>query len=271
MISRELYEDISKQWGSHGVIYQKYNRLETRYPLLLKELGVFKGKHVLEVGANAGMAAYEITKFARQYTGVERATGYWRQSQITQKYIENKNVTFYNCSIKSYIKRLLRGDITDKPSACYLSYVLYHFENKEVEMFKEHILPLLDVIVLQSRFSKRNLKGRTKHNDYGFWHPDKVMKYLRSAGFTVEKLLWHEEKKFHLIVAKKGCGDVNTGESGIHTEGQSAGAGRRSAPERVGRTAQGKPLSDAGRETTPKGPGGSLLAEGRDDGGESLL
>jgi len=200
MISKELYKEIAAQWKQR--IYQKYERLETRYPLLLKEIGVFKDKHVLEIGANAGMAAMEIAKVAKQYTGVEVAQGYYEQSLITKKYIDNKNVSFNKCSVKSYVKRMLSGTFKDKPNAAYLSYVLYHFEDKEVEMFKEHILPLLDVIIVQSRFSKRNIKGRRKHNSYGFWHPDKVKKYLESAEFET-KLIWHKAKKFHLIIGTK--------------------------------------------------------------------
>lgn len=202
MISKELYKEISSQW--EGRIYQKYTRISTRHPLFVKEIDVFKGKHVLEVGANAGLAAREIAKVAKQYTGVERATAYRQQSLVTQKYIENKNVEFLNCSIKSYIKRLQDGRIKDKPNACYLSYVLYHFEDKEVKMFKKHILPLLDVIVVQSRYAKRNTKGRRKHNSHGFWHPDNVKKYLESAGFTT-RLVWHKEKKFHIIIGTNAC------------------------------------------------------------------
>jgi hypothetical protein len=212
MISKKLYDEISSQWGQYSAIYQKYNRLETRYPKFLKEIAVFKDKHVLEIGANAGMAAWEIAKVASRYTGVERATGYWHQSQITKKYIENPNVEFLNCTVKSYIKRLLDGRIEHKPNACYMSYVFYHFENKEVELFCQHVLPMLDVAIIQSRYAKRNIKGRTKHNDYGLWHPDNVRKLLEKSGMNIDKLVWGPDKKFHLFVASRSA-DKSVAES----------------------------------------------------------
>jgi hypothetical protein len=270
MISKELYKEISSQWKER--IYQKYERLEARHPTFLKYLDVFKDKHVLEIGANAGMAAMQIATVAKQYTGVELASGYHAQSLITKKYIDNQNVTFNNCSVKSYIKRLLKGVYKDKPNAAYLSYVLYHFENKEVEMFKEHILPLLDVIIVQSRYAKRNIKGRTKHNDYGFWHHDNVAKYLQEAGFDT-KIIWPESKKFHFIIGtKKGVKDVDsTGDSTVHTESESSSAGGRGTCEREERPVEGQPCSDTGREDDTEGQSGDVLAEERDDGGEDIL
>ena len=303
MISKELYKEISSQWKER--VYQKYERLETRYPMFLKYINVFKDKHVLEIGANAGMAAMQIATVAKQYTGVELALGYYQQSLITKKYIKNPNVTFNNCSVKTYIKRMLAGRFNDKPNAAYLSYVLYHFEDREVEMFKEHILPLLDVIIVQSRFAKRNIKGRTKHNSYSFWHPDNVIKYLLDAGFQTT-LVWHENKKFHFIIGTKdkpmalpkvdvpkdvadniftadklpkvpitktmkGLQDVNTGEGGVHPEGESASTERRSTPERIRRTVEGESFGDVEREITPEGQGGDVLPEERENGSEDIL
>ena len=278
MISKELYKEISGKWnelrdadGDKLRIYQKYERIETRYPIFLQHVDLFKGKHVLEIGANAGMAAMEIAKVAKQYTGVELASGYHQQSLVTRTYIENPNVCFNNCSVKSYIKRLLKGTIKDKPNACYMSYVLYHFENKEVEMFKEHILPLLDIIIVQSRFAKRNIKGRTKHNDYGFWHPDNVDKYLKEAGFST-RLIWHENKKFHFIIGtKKGLQDADTGNSGVHTESKSTRPSGWGSCERQGRATEGQPCGDIGREADTEGQGGDVLAEERNGGSKNIL
>ena len=281
MISKELYKEISSQWKAR--IYQKYERLECRYPLFLKGIDVFKGKHVLEIGANAGMAAMEIAKVAKQYTGVELAEGYYRQSLITKKYIQNQNVTFNNCSVKSYIKRLLDGRYKDKPNACYMSYVLYHFEDKEVEMFKKHILPLLDVVIVQSRYAKRNIKGRRKHNSYGFWHPDNVKKYLQGAGFNTT-MKWGPNKKFHFIIGTKQeevitrecdilkvAKDVNTGESEVHTKSKSASTDGRRTRKREGRIVEGNTRGSVGRESDSKGQSGDVRAEKRGNGDQSIL
>jgi len=300
MLTKEEYKKLSADWAKHSVVYQKYERYTTRFPTLKKHLDVLAGKDVLEVGANAGLAAYEIVKTARSYVGVERATGYWQQSLETQKQMENKSVQFLNMSVKSFVKRHKAGVLTMPVNACYLSYVLYHFEDKEVEMFKDYVLPMLDVIVVQSRFAKRNIKGRTKHNRYGFWHPDNVEKYLKSAGFKTT-LEWGPDKKFHFIIGtkehlegivnregdilkvkpvindkiraqiKKEMKDADTGEGGVHTESESPSAEGQSTREREGRPVEREPQRSAGREAAPEGPSGPVLEEERGNGGEGVL
>jgi len=200
MISKEKYKEMSSRWK--GKIYQNYGRAELRHPGLINVVDVFKGKHVLEVGPNAGMAAIEIAKVAKEYTGVEREETFWRQSLITKEYIDNPNVTFYNCTVKSYIKRLLDGRIKSAPNACYLSYVLYHFSDDEVEMFKEHILPNLDVIVAQTRARDRSRKGKKEHNSYSFWKQKSVKEYLQGAGFKTATI-WGPKKTYHIVVGTK--------------------------------------------------------------------
>jgi len=267
MLTKEEYKKLSADWAKHSVVYQKYERYTTRFPTLKKHLDVLAGKDVLEVGANAGLAAYEIVKTARSYVGVERATGYWQQSLETQKQMENKSVQFLNMSVKSFVKRHKAGVLTMPVNACYLSYVLYHFEDKEVEMFKDYVLPMLDVIVVQSRFAKRNIKGRTKHNRYGFWHPDNVEKYLKSAGFKTT-LEWHKDKKFHFIIGVK---DADTGKGDIHTQSESPSTGGRGTLQRERRPVEREPQRSAGREAAPEGPSGPVLEEERGNGGEGVL
>lgn len=202
MLTKEQYKELSKNWSKHGTVYQKYDRYQVRFPMLLKHIDVFKDKDVLEVGSNAGLAAYHIAQVAKSYTGVEGEKGYWNQSLETQKQIESKNTDFKNMSIKTYIKRAARGDFEINVNAAYLSYVLYHFSDKEVSMFEKNILPKLDVIVVQSRYENRNKKGRTTHNSYKFWMPKSVEKYLIKNGFstTVE---YGPRNKFHFIIGKR--------------------------------------------------------------------
>jgi|GEM_PF-3305359 len=202
MLTKDQYKELTKNWGKHSSTYQKFDRYKVRFPMLLKHIDVFKDKNVLEVGCNAGLAAYHIAQVAKNYTGVEAEIGYWNQALETQKQIESKNTAFLNMSIKTYMKRAERGDFKISVNAAYLSYVLYHFSDKEVQMFEKEILPKLDVVVVQSRYAKRNKKGRRTHNSYGFWHPKNVAKFLARNGFYV-KLEWGPNEKFHFIIGEK--------------------------------------------------------------------
>jgi hypothetical protein len=208
LLTKDQYRELSGNWAKHGTVYQKFDRYQVRFPTLLKHINVFKGKNVLEVGCNAGLAAYHIAQVANCYTGVEQEKGYWLQALQTKKHIPEleHEPTFLNMSIKSFMKRIKNGELKDETNAAYLSYVLYHFSNKEVRMFENVILPKLDVIIVQSRFAERNKKGRKKHNSYAFWHPMNVEKYLNKNGFstTVE---WGPERKFHFIIGSKDISD----------------------------------------------------------------
>lgn len=208
LLTKDQYRELSGNWAKYGTIYQEYGRYQVRFPTLLKHINVFKGKNVLEVGCNAGLAAYHIAQVANCYTGVEQEKGYWQQALETKKHIPEleHEPTFLNMSIKSFMKRIKNGELKDETDAAYLSYVLYHFSDKEVRMFEKMILPKLDVIIVQSRFAERNKKGRKKHNSYAFWHPMNVEKYLNKNGFstTVE---WGPERKFHFIIGSKDISD----------------------------------------------------------------
>lgn len=203
LLTKEGYDTMAKKWEKHSVVYQKWNRYSLRFPTFLKHIDVFRNKNVLEVGCNAGLAAYHIAQVADSYTGVEEQKGYYLQACETKHSIENPRANFLNMSVKTYMKRVERGVIPREINAVYLSYVFYHFDNKEVKMFAETILPQLDVIVIQSRHAKRNKKGRTAHNSYSFWHPDNVKKFLEKNGFSTT-LEWGPDKKFHFIVGRKG-------------------------------------------------------------------
>ena len=202
LITKEKYQEISKDWAKHNVVYQKWDRHNVRFPMLLKHIDAFKGKNVLEVGCNAGLAAYYIAPVANSYTGVEEEAGYWKQSLETKKHIESGNAQFHNMSVKTFMKRSASGLLDINFNAIYLSYVLYHFSNKEVRMFQEQVLPKVDTIIIQSRYAKRNKKGRRAHNSYSFWHHTNVKNFLEKNGFETT-LEWGPRNKFHFIVGKK--------------------------------------------------------------------
>jgi len=202
LLTKKQYNELSKDWKKHGTVYQKYDRYTVRFPTLLKHITLFTGKNVLEVGSNAGLAGYHIAQIAKSYTGVEGENGYYNQALEIKKQIKNKDVEFMNMSVKTFMRRTARGTISRPVDAVFLSYVLYHFSDKEVDMFQKNVLPKVDVIIVMSRYAKRNKKGRRKHNNHAFWHYNSVINYLQKNGFET-KWEFGPDKKFHIVIGTK--------------------------------------------------------------------
>jgi hypothetical protein len=297
LLTKEQYNMLASRWIKHGTVYQKWDRHNVRFPILLKNINVFEGKNVLEVGSNAGLAGYYISQVAKSYIGVESEKGYYKQSLETQKVIESKNVEFKNMSIKSLVKRQDRGDFNVDVNAVFLSYVLYHFEDKEVAMFQKCILPKVDTVVVMGRFAKRNKKGRRKHNGYAFWYPDNVENFLNRNGFSTVKE-WGPYKKFHFIIGRKsqsddktvkehdkmihealmGEGKVEGGkidadkrDSGVYRTEESETSRRRGARSGKGRVAQRKPRGATRRKVSTEGKSKTVLAKKFDGGSGGIL
>ena len=292
LLKKEGYNQLVSIWKKYGTIYQKFDRYSVRFPILLKHIDIFKGKNVLEVGCNAGLAAYHIAQVAKSYVGVEEQKNYYLQACETKRFIENDEVMFFNMSIKTYMKRIERKTIECKADAVYLSYVLYHFSDREVKMFESAILPLIDMIVVQSRFAKRNIKGRRMHNSYGFWHPDNVEKFLNKNEFSTMKE-WGPDKKFHFIIGRKGQLDIenieeqnetihkvlmeeendstDTGSSEIYREGEGTASGRRSTRSGRRRVAQGQSRRRTGWKADTEGKSEAVLAKEPENGFERVL
>jgi len=202
MISKAKHAEIAKGWS--GVHYQHFPRLKKRLPFLLPLLDCLKGKDVLEFGSNAGMYGWHLAQIAKSYTGVDYQAQYHKQALHTQKFIENPNVTFLNMNVKDFVK-VTKADPEKHPfNAIFMSYVLYHFSDKEVKRMKETLLPKCDIVFIQTRNAARDTgrKGRTEHNSGKFWLESKVRKWLESAGFECETH-WPKGKEFHEIIGRR--------------------------------------------------------------------
>lgn len=200
MIEKKTYETIAGEWK--GSVYQNYGRMQVRLPFLSKEVfPLFSGKHVLEIGCNAGIPAYEICKYAQAYTGVESERGYHRQSLVTRQFIDNPNVEFLNMSIKTFVKRIRRNDIKSNFDAVYCSYVLYHFCDQEVRMFEKDILSKVSLAVIPTR---KVIKGRDYSHKNSYWlrTPRNVEKLLKNAGFVC-KTVWPDNKKYFCTIGER--------------------------------------------------------------------
>jgi len=291
ILTKKQYLSLTKKWKKHGTIYQKWDRYNVRFPTLIKYLDVFKGKKVLEVGCNAGLAGYHIAQVAKEYCGVEEQKGYFRQAKETKEIVGSENMRFMNMSIKSFIKRQLRGDFKVDVNAAFLSYVLYHFSDIEVMLFEKHVLPKLDTIVVMSRFAKRNKKGRRKHNSHGFWNPKNVDKFLQKNGFKTT-MEWGPDKKFHFVIGKKFImpivlskgeptgiqlkkfeeePDGDNGNSGVHKKNQTAGAKGRSTRQRAGRVSQRVSRNTTPRRTGTKRTGKNVRPQNAKSGSGGIL
>lgn len=200
MIDKQTYQKIAKGWK--GSVYQNYGRMQVRLPFLSEEVfPLFKDKRVLEIGCNAGVPAYEICKYAKAYVGVESERGYYSQALVTRKAIENAEVEFLNMSIKTFVKRLVRGTIDSKFDAVYCSYVLYHFCDQEVKMFLKEILSRCDLAVVPTR---KVLKGRDYSHKNKYWlrTPKNVEKLLKGAGLVC-KTVWPPNKKYFCTIGTR--------------------------------------------------------------------
>lgn len=206
MISKELHNELIDKWAKVGRgVYQKISRRH-RLKYFMNHVDKFKGKDVFEIGCNAGLYGYEISQVANSYTGVDKGDYYILQSEITKKYMKNPNVTFYNESVKSFIKRDLRGE-APKYNALFASFVLYHLSKKETDRIAETVLPKCDIVVIPTRTKKRT--PWKNYNPYKFNKPKNVKTYLEAAGFEVE-LVWPEgtavtqkKQKYCYVIGKR--------------------------------------------------------------------
>jgi len=206
MISKELHNELIDKWAKVGRgVYQKISRRH-RLKYFMNHVDLFKGKDVVEYGCNAGLYGYEISQVANSYTGVDKGDYYILQSEITKKYMKNPNVTFYNESVKSFIKRDLRGE-APKYNALFASFVLYHLSKKETDRIAETVLPKCDIVVIPTRTKKRT--PWKNYNPYKFNKPENVKKYLEKSGFKVE-IVWPEgtaatqkKQKYCYVIGKR--------------------------------------------------------------------
>lgn len=204
-IDRETYEDLRRDWeniwgpGKKAKVYQEYRRIEKRCKFFVKHgLPYLAGKHVVEIGANAGLQGYHIDKVAASYVGIEPGnkisistnpkTDYFLQAKKTEERM-SENGTFQNWTIKEFLAN--RNNF--KYNAFFASYALYHFTDPELNYLKEYVFPQCDVVVIQTRHQRRP----TKHNKWKFWKPESVERFFRRQGFSCHTLNEVEAGEFH--------------------------------------------------------------------------
>ncbi len=205
MIDNGLIKKMENEWAHHGFVYQgakrsglKLRRFENGATELIK------GKNVLELACNAGLFGYLIAQYANSYIGVEPGKlireykhtniDYFKQAEITRKYIENPNVRFINNTVAGFLET--NTEITyDVLVVCF---ALYHFDDKELGLIKDIALPKCDMVIIQNRNKKReHIK-----NSYKLYKNKNILKYLESSGFrcTVDNF---NNDKYSQIIGKR--------------------------------------------------------------------
>ncbi len=180
MIDKNEYDKLYSKMEKHHAVYQKWTRLEKRMPFFLKFIDEFKDKKVLELGCNAGLYGYHIAQTAKSYIGADQGDCYIAQANETKKFIKNPNVQFVQAKVKNLTKDIDKYTF----DTLFCSFALYHFSNKGVARTKEYILPKCNTVVISTRTQKR--KKWNSDNDYKFYKPKNVERWLRDSGFEVE-------------------------------------------------------------------------------------
>ena len=212
MIDKATWNALVKEWEKVGKVYQIPRRVEYRLKFFCDHaLKYLKSMNVVELGCNAGVYSIPISEVCHSYTGVEPGnliakpqfkTSYFAQAQMTEKHIGKHEVHFLNMTVEGYVKAtklcnkamIVSGLVGDYPYALVMSYCLYHFSNKEVELLASDILPTMSTVIIQTR----NQKRPKKHNSYKFWKSKNVVKFFMSQGFTSREIVWEKDRKFSL-------------------------------------------------------------------------
>jgi len=197
MITKQEYNAIRKAWpvqkrdGKLLEPYQHWKRLNFRLRYFCKYIDLFKGHDVVELGCNAGMYGYEISKVSTSYTGVDISERFIAEANVTKTFMENKNVYFVCSSVKEWCRKRraakLAGEAIPEYTALFASFALYHLSDKELAILETDILPSCQLVVIQTRTAKR--KAMSNHNSWKFWKPKQVAAFLARSGFESEVVM----------------------------------------------------------------------------------
>jgi len=187
MITKAKHHEISKKW--RGKIYEHWKRTEPRLRLFNTVVGLLKDKDILEIGSNAGIYGYEISKHSKSYVGIEESRHYYKQALRTKRFIDGDS-EFINIKAIKFLKTNSRTF-----NAFVSFFVLYHLNNKEIDLLRKNIWSKCDVIINMVRIQNKPLKK----NGYYLCKYNNIIKMLNAIGFVSEV---YKNNNLYLVVSK---------------------------------------------------------------------
>jgi len=182
-----MWAMLIKKW--HGKIYHVPNkRVVERYNFIKRNAKLLTGDHVLDLGCNAALFAVPIMKYADYYIGIESEEKYYRQADITQKYVKNVLI------VKEDIDAV---DFTNVYcSALIASRILYYLSDKTIERIRKQLLPKCRTVLLINGMRPK----KKKCNSWDFWKPSAGTKFLE--GFDGKLEIGHEKASYRIVATK---------------------------------------------------------------------
>ena len=191
MISESQYNEIAAHWD--GEVFQTWARIKKSMPHFEKVvLPHLAGKRVLEIGCNAGIYAWHIAKVAKSYHGIDIGENFIRQARETAKFIQGAPTTFTVSALRDFPVE------TENYDAIFASYVLYHLNDAEIDLFEKKIAPRADTIAVQIRANKRR-----SSNSCNLMKPANVVALFDRAGFDCTIRWAHWWHSVFVAVAQK--------------------------------------------------------------------
>ena len=75
-----MWDKLIKEWS--GKVYQTKNkRVRERFNYFKRIASDLKDRDILEFGCNAGLFCLPLAKYAKSYTGIEKAEKYYKDEQ----------------------------------------------------------------------------------------------------------------------------------------------------------------------------------------------
>jgi len=191
-MDKQTYKKIKSGWKKP--VYQ--NPKKKKMKKTLEYIHLLKDKKVVDLGSNAGVITYDISKYAKEFVGVEYDPHFYDQSLITLKHIKIPG-EFINSTVEDFIKR------TDFDyNAIFASCILYHLVTEEIDLIREVMLPKCDIVIFISREDKK--KKANNPYDLGKWK--NIKSFLIEAGMEVET--YNTDSNWATVVGRQKVGEV---------------------------------------------------------------
>jgi 2-polyprenyl-3-methyl-5-hydroxy-6-metoxy-1,4-benzoquinol methylase len=192
MMTKKLHNKISSKFK--GRVYHNWGAVKKKVAHLRRFLKLFKGRRVLEIGCNAGIASFDLANSAKSYLGIEAKENYYKQALTTKKYLRNKNVEYRNQRFEDFVNKDNEGY-----DALYVSYVLYHLDNDEIKLLKNKVLSKCDLVMIYSRHEDR----KKLKNKYRLEREKNIAKFLENFK---TKTYWSNTKSFFCVLGRRKNG-----------------------------------------------------------------